>query len=197
MAVMPVKAGIHGALMHKAKMDARFRGHDDREGEVSRDNTVHERPDPRRPTSATRWHRVRTRMCANGPHRARQVGEGKPAGWLARMRASFSSAQDVLSKNPVARLRTWRAGARKARPLGCPFAWLLLFGHAKRSDSVALRPKAPQAMHRTCDALHIAARHLDTTPQTFSPLHHISHAHLLATTTKKFSSNPRHRRKSP
>src|SRR5579885_2078828 len=39
--------------------------------------------------------------------------------------------------------------------------------------------------------------HLDTPPKTFSPLHHISHTHLLATTAKKFSSNPRQRRKSP
>jgi len=31
-AVMPAKAGIHGALMPKAKMDARFRGHDGHEG---------------------------------------------------------------------------------------------------------------------------------------------------------------------
>jgi hypothetical protein len=41
-----------------------------------------------------------------GPLRARRVGEGKSEGWLARMRASFSSAQEVLSKNPVARPRT-------------------------------------------------------------------------------------------
>jgi hypothetical protein len=33
-AVMPANAGIHGALMQEAKMDARVRGHDGREGYV-------------------------------------------------------------------------------------------------------------------------------------------------------------------
>jgi hypothetical protein len=39
--------------------------------------------------------------------------------------------------------------ACQAHPFGCPFSWLLLFGHAKRSDSVAPRPKAPQAIPHT------------------------------------------------
>jgi len=104
--------------------------------------------DPRRSTSATRWHRVRTGMRAKGPHRARQVGEGK----LAGMRASFSSAQEVLSKKTVARLRTWRAGARKARPLGCPFSWLLLFGHARESDSAPRGESAAGNLHTSRNA---------------------------------------------
>ena len=75
-------------------------------------------------TGAKRQHDVRAPRAAlalkPGPRRARRTGEGKPEGWLARMPASFSPAQDVLSKNPVTRSRT-----RRARSPGCLFFWLL------------------------------------------------------------------------
>src|SRR5215813_5094557 len=44
----------------------------------------------------------------------RRVGEGKPAGWPAGRRPVFRQDRDVLSKNPVAHPRTFRASARKA-----------------------------------------------------------------------------------
>ena len=81
-------------------------------------------------TGAKRQHDVRASRAAlalkPGPRRARRTGEGKPEGWLARMPASFSPAQEVLSKNPVTRSRT-----RRARSPGCPFFGLLFLdsGH--------------------------------------------------------------------
>ena len=81
-------------------------------------------------TSARRQRDVRAPRAAlalkPGPRRARRTGEGKPEGWLARMPASFSPAQEVLSKNPVTRSRT-----RRARSPGCLFFWLLLLWTSK------------------------------------------------------------------
>ena len=61
-----------------------------------------------------------------GPHWARAGGRRKP-----RSPPAVPKDRDV----------------RRARPLGCPSLWLLSLGHARESDSVASRPKAPQAMH--------------------------------------------------
>ncbi len=65
--------------------------------------------------------------------------EEQPAGWPAGMPASFSSGQEALSKNPVTRPRTFRAISPEGAPSGWPFSWLLLFGHAKRSDPLSGR----------------------------------------------------------
>jgi len=67
---------------------------------------------------SARWERA----ALPGAPMARRVGEGKPAGWLAWMQASFSPAQDVLSKNPVAHPRTRRAGCPEGAPSGCHFS---------------------------------------------------------------------------
>ena len=63
----------------------------------------------------------RERAALPGAPMARRVGGGKPAGWPAGMRASFSPAQDVLSKNRVAHPHTRRAGGPEGAPSGCRF----------------------------------------------------------------------------
>jgi len=80
----------------------------------------------------------RERAALPGAPMARRVGEGKPAGWPARMPASFSPAQDVLSKNPVAHPRTRRAGCPQGAPSGWPFSWVTFsLATQRESDSVA------------------------------------------------------------
>ena len=75
------------------------------------------------------------RAASPGAPMARRVGKGKSEGWPAGMRASFSPAQDVLSKNPVAHPRTRRAGCPEGAPSGCSSLWLLSLEHARESDS--------------------------------------------------------------
>jgi hypothetical protein len=80
----------------------------------------------------------RERAALPGAPMARRVGEGKPAGWPARMPASFSPAQDVLSKNPVAHPRTRRAGCPQGAPSGWPFSWVTFsLATQRESDSAA------------------------------------------------------------
>jgi len=83
---------------------------------------------------SARWERA----ALPGAPMARRVGEGKPAGWPARMPASLSSGQDALSTNPVAHPRTRRAGCPQGAPSGWPFS-LVTFSLAtqRESDSVA------------------------------------------------------------
>jgi len=64
-------------------------------------------------------------LALRGPRMTRRVGGGKPAGWPAGMRASFSPGQDALSKNPGTHPRTWRA----AGPQGASSGGALLFGY--------------------------------------------------------------------
>jgi len=85
----------------------------------------------------------RERAALPGAPMARRVGEGKSAGWLAWMRASFSPAQDVPSKNPVAHPRTQKAGCLEGAPSGCPSLWLLSLGQARESNSGAVRRSKP------------------------------------------------------
>jgi hypothetical protein len=83
---------------------------------------------------SARWERA----ALPGAPMARRVGGGKPAGWPAWMPASFSPAQDVLSKNPVAHPRTRRAGCPQGAPSGWPFSWVTFsLATQRESDSVA------------------------------------------------------------
>jgi len=73
-AVMPARAGIHGALMPKATMDARFRGHDGHEaGWCAPRMLLHKKT----ATGATRRRPRRMRACSSGP-----LGGGE--GWAGR-----------------------------------------------------------------------------------------------------------------
>jgi hypothetical protein len=53
------------------------------------------------------------------------------------MRARFRQYMDVLSKTPAPTHGPRRAGCPERRACGVCFSWLLLFAHAKRSDSAA------------------------------------------------------------
>jgi len=50
------------------------------------------------------------RAALPGPRLARRAGGGRAAGWPARCRPVFRQHMDVLSKNPIIRPRTRRAG---------------------------------------------------------------------------------------
>ena len=110
------------------------------------------------------------RAALPGAPLERRAGRGKPEGWSAWMPASFSPAQDVLSTNPVARTRTFRAGegmdarveatqeqlpdARKARKRGgLSLGLLSLWPH---KEKVTRLPKADES---SCSARWIHRRH--------------------------------------
>ena len=85
---------------------------------------------PLRTECAPRWRApLRGPLCSGGR------AEEKPAGWPAWMPASLSSAQDVLSTNPVARTRTLRTGCPQGAEAGWPSLWLLSLGHPRESSS--------------------------------------------------------------
>ena len=72
---------------------------------------------PLRTECAPRW-----RAPLMGPLCSGGWAEEKPEGWPAWMPASLSSAQDVLSTNPVARTRTLRTGCPQGTEAGWPFS---------------------------------------------------------------------------
>jgi hypothetical protein len=102
----------------------------------------------------------RERAALPGAPMARRVGGGKPAGWPAWMPASFSPAQDVLSKNPVAHPRTRRAGCPQGAPSGWPLFWLLFSGYPEKSDSPSEGGRKLFALKASC----IAERKLFAAP---------------------------------
>jgi len=82
----------------------------------------------------------RERAALPGAPMARRAGGGKSAGWPAGMPASFSPAQDVLSKNPATRPRTRRAGCPEGAPSGCRFSLATFsLGTQRESSSTAHR----------------------------------------------------------
>jgi|GEM_PF-5362432 len=85
---------------------------------------------PLRTECAPRW-----RAPLMGPLCSGGWAEEKPEGWPAWMPASLSSAQDVLSTNPVARTRTLRTGCPQGAEAGWPSLWLLSLGHPRESGS--------------------------------------------------------------
>ena len=102
-------------------------------------------PDPAPSKSARR-----ERAALPGAPMARRVGEGKPAGWPARMPASFSPAQDVLSKNPVAHPRTRRAGCPQGAPSGWPFSWVTFSLATQRESDSAAEGRRKLLLRRPC-----------------------------------------------
>ena len=75
-----------------------------------------------------------------------------------RTPASFSSAQEVLSKNPVIPSRTLRAGGPQSAPSGCPSLWLLsltpgiLPSALRASFAVRLRSRRGRGHARESDS---------------------------------------------
>ena len=92
-----------------------------------------------------------------GAPMARRAGGGKSAGWLAGMRASFSSGQESRRKTPPpARApgrqslsRTRSGNAWRARHRGVVFSWLLLFWTSKRE--VARAPAGARNRFVVCE----------------------------------------------
>jgi len=96
-------------------------------------------------------------LALRGPRMTRRVGGGKPAGWPAGMRASFSPGQDALSKNPGAHPRTWRAkpGRRVIRG-ALLFGYFLLGKQEKvtRAAAAARKPAAGEPDRRIATTKH-------------------------------------------
>ena len=74
-----------------------------------------------------------------GPLCSGEVVEELPAGWLAGMRASRLSVQGCTVSQPRNRFAQSEGRSPETAASGWPFSWLLLFGHSKRSDSLAGR----------------------------------------------------------
>jgi len=87
---------------------------------------------------ATMARAVKGPLCSGG--RAKE----KPAGWPAWMPASLSSAQDVLSTNPVARTRTSRTGCPQGAEAGWPFS-LATFSLATQRESSSRSARSAKA----------------------------------------------------
>ena len=105
------------------------------------------------------------RAALPGAPMARRAGGGKPAGWPAWTPASFSPAQDVLSKNPVARSRTRRAGCPEGVPSGWPLFGLLFSGHSEKSDSPSEGGRKLFAL----DSVHAGRSRRKSPPQVCPP----------------------------
>jgi len=87
-----------------------------------------------------------------GAPMARRVGGGKPAGWPAWMPASFSPAQDVLSKKPVACPRTRKAGCLEGAPSGWRFSLVpFSLGTQRERNSATGRWTKPLCRWRQVD----------------------------------------------
>ena len=70
--------------------------------------------------------------------RQRDGGKARRVG--ARDRAQFDASPGMdCRRTPGVALRSRRAGCPETAASGWPFSWLLLFGHSKRSDSLAGR----------------------------------------------------------
>jgi hypothetical protein len=106
-----------------------------------------------RSPGAMRRHRVRAwmRACSSGaPGGVVKGGWISPQGSRHGGRLVFRQGRTPCRKTPPTLHGLGGQEARQAHPWGCPFSWLLLFGHAKRSDSVlqdrkllkALKPSA-------------------------------------------------------
>jgi hypothetical protein len=73
------------------------------------------------------------------PYAAAQRRRKGPKGGSQGCEPVGCQSRDGLSDNPGAAARSRRAGCPETAVSGWPFSWLLLFGHAKRSDSLAGR----------------------------------------------------------
>jgi len=94
---------------------------------------------PLRTECAPRWRApLRGPLCSGGR------AEEKPEGWPAWTPASLSSAQDVLSTNPVARTRTSRAGCPRGAEAGWPFS-LATFSLATQRESSSRSARSAKA----------------------------------------------------
>ena len=70
--------------------------------------------------------------------RQRDVGKARRVGAMDCAQFDVSPWMDCR-RTPRVALRSRRAGCPETAASGWPFSWLLLFGHAKRSDSLAGR----------------------------------------------------------
>ena len=112
-----------------------------------------------RPTAAVRGSFIPSRSGAR-----RRI---RPAGWPARMPASSTSAQEVLSANPRSRARTRRIEDPVGANAGCPSLGLLSLGQARESDSHAGRrakPRHPRWRHASDRARNAPSPHSLNTP---------------------------------
>jgi hypothetical protein len=141
MAVIPAKAGTHVSLMQKRKWIPAFAGM----------TAMGLRTDAQHPSCEAAQAQ---QVCAHGrapnlgPHWARAGGLRKgPKGGSQGGEPGFRQGRTPCRKPrsppavPKDRMSVGRA------LWGCPSLWLLSLGQARESDSVAPRPKAPQAMH--------------------------------------------------
>jgi hypothetical protein len=79
-------------------------------------------------------------MCSSwAPYAAVQRRRKGPQGGSQGCEPVGCQSTDGLSDNPGAAARSRRAGCPETAVSRWPFSWLLLFGHAKRSDSLAGR----------------------------------------------------------
>ena len=74
-----------------------------------------------------------------GPYAAAKWWRNCPQGGSQGCEPVGCQCRDALSANPGTASRSRRAGCPETAASGWPFSWLLLFGHSKRSDSLAGR----------------------------------------------------------
>ena len=80
---------------------------------------------------------LRTMRSNRGPYAAAKWWRNCPQGGSHGCEPVGCQSRDGLSANPGTASRSRRAGCPETAASGWPFSWLLLFGHSKRSDSLA------------------------------------------------------------